>query len=112
MFRKWIILGTTAIAVTAGAALADSAKSPENDATAIATAAISLGAAVATAEQHVQGRAVRAEYERQKDGQWVYEIEVAGASGVFDVKIDAQKGTVLASTADKVDTGDGDDKAD
>jgi uncharacterized membrane protein YkoI len=62
-----------------------------------------LVTAVTTAEQHVQGKAVRAEYEQQKSGQWVYEVEVSARSGVFDVKIDADKGTVIASTADKAD---------
>jgi uncharacterized membrane protein YkoI len=106
MPRKWIILSMTALAATIGTACADNAKSPGNDAAAIANARISLATAVTTAEQHVQGKAVRAEYEQRKDGQWIYEIEVAAPSGVFDVKIDADKGTVIASTADKVDTDD------
>jgi uncharacterized membrane protein YkoI len=110
MPRKWIILGIAAFAAAVGTACADNAKKPDNDAAAIANARISLVTAITTAEQHVQGKAVRAEYERRKDGQWVYEIEVAGPSGVFDVKIDADKGTVIASTADKVDAdGDKDD---
>jgi uncharacterized membrane protein YkoI len=112
MLRKRIILGTTAIAAMAGTAFADNVKSRDNDAAAIAKARISLGAAVTTAEKHVQGKAVRAEYEQQKGGQWVYDIEVAGPSGVFDVKIDADKGTVLAATVDTVDADDSDEKAD
>jgi uncharacterized membrane protein YkoI len=106
MPRNWIILSITALAATIGTACADNAKSAGNDAAAIANARISLATAVATAEQHVQGKAVRAEYERRKDGQWIYEVEVAAPTGVFDVKIDADKGTVIASTADKVDTDD------
>jgi uncharacterized membrane protein YkoI len=106
MHRIWIIVSTAALAATIGTACADSEKRAGNDATAIANARISLVTAVTTAEQHVQGKAVRAEYEQRKDGQWIYEIEVAAASGVFDVKIDADKGTVIASTADKVDTED------
>jgi uncharacterized membrane protein YkoI len=109
MHRKWIILGIAAFAAAVGTACADNAKRPGNDAAAIANARILLVTAVTTAEQHVQGKAVRAEYEQRKDGQWVYEVEVAAASGVFDVKIDADKGTVIASTADKVDDGDKDD---
>jgi uncharacterized membrane protein YkoI len=109
MPRKWIILSTAALAATIGTACADDAKRPGNDAAAIANAKISLVTAITTAEQHVQGKAVRAEYKQRKDGQWIYEIEVAAASGVFDVKIDADKGTVIASTADKVDTDDKDD---
>jgi uncharacterized membrane protein YkoI len=106
MLRKWIIFGIAAFAAAGGTACADNAKRPGNDAAAIASARISLVTAVTTAEQHVQGKAVRAEYEQRKDGQWVYEIEVAAPSGVFDVKIDADKGTVIASTVDKADTGE------
>ena len=109
MRHKWIILGVAVFAAAVGTACADDAKRPGNDAAAIANARISLVTAVATAEQHVQGKAVRAEYERRKDGQWVYEVEVAAPSGVFDVKIDADKGTVITSTADKVDDDDKDD---
>jgi uncharacterized membrane protein YkoI len=96
----------TALAATIGTACADNAKRPGNDAAAIANARISLATAITTAEQHVQGKAVRAEYEQRKDGQWIYEVEVATPSGVFDVKIDVDKGTVIASTADKVDADD------
>jgi uncharacterized membrane protein YkoI len=108
MAGKWIILSTAALAATIGTACADDAKRPGNDAAAIANARISLVTAITTAEQHVQGKAVRAEYGQRKDGQAIYEIEVAAPSGVFDVKIDADKGTVIASTADKAD----DDKDD
>jgi uncharacterized membrane protein YkoI len=109
MPRKWIILGIAAFAAAIGTACADDAKRPGNDAAAIANARISLVTAITTAEQHAQGKAMRAEYEQRKDGQWVYEIEVAAPSGVFDVKIDADKGTVIASPADKVDDDDKDD---
>jgi uncharacterized membrane protein YkoI len=112
MLRKWIGLGIVGAAALAGTAFADNQKNRENDAAAIASAGISLGAAVTTAEQHVPGKAARAEYERQKDGRWVYDVEVAGPSGVFDVKIDADKGTVLAATAAKADADDDDEKAD
>jgi hypothetical protein len=104
MPRKLIILCISALAATIGTAGADDAKRAGNDAAAIANARISLVTAITTAEQHVQGKAVRAEYEQRKDGQSIYEIEVSAASGVFDVKIDADKGTVIASTADKVDS--------
>jgi uncharacterized membrane protein YkoI len=83
---------------------------PTNDAVAAANAKISLSAAATVAEQHVQGKAVRAEYERQKGGSWVYDVEVVAGSKVFDVKVDSDKGTVIASTEDKVDhDNDGDE---
>ena len=106
MPRKWIIVSMTALAATIGTACAQNAKTPANDAAAIANVRISLVSAVTTAEQHVQGKAVHAELERRKDGQWIYEVEVAAPTGVFDVKIDADRGTVIASTADKADTGE------
>ena len=61
-----------------------------------------------TAEQHAQGKASRAEYEDSKQG-WVYDVEVVSGSKVFDVKVDANKGTVLSSAEDDADEdGDGD----
>jgi uncharacterized membrane protein YkoI len=77
-----------------------------NDAAPVASAGVSLGAAASAAEQHVKGKAVRAEYEKQKDGQWVYDVEVRAGTAVFDVKVDPDKGTVIASTADMPDTDD------
>lgn len=93
-------------------AFAESPKSQANDAGPVASARISLDAAIAAAEKHVQGRAVRAEYEKQKEGSWVYDVEVSAGSKVFDVKVDADKGTVIASTADRADTDDDGDKPD
>jgi uncharacterized membrane protein YkoI len=83
-----------------------------NDAAPVASAGVSLGAAATAAEQHVKGKAVRAEYEKQKDGQWVYDVEVRAGTGVFDVKVDPDKGTVIASTEDKPDTDDDGDVID
>jgi uncharacterized membrane protein YkoI len=111
MLGKLIIV-CAAAALTVGSALADTEKGQKNDAPPIAAARISLGTAVTTAEQHVQGKAVRAAYERQKGGQWVYEIEVVASAEVFDVKINADNGAVIAATVDKADAVDGDDKDD
>ena len=47
-----------------------------NDAAPVARAKVSLDAAVKAAEAHVQGKAAKAEYERQKGGQYVYDVEV------------------------------------
>jgi uncharacterized membrane protein YkoI len=87
------------------------ANSPENDALAIAGAKIDLGKAVAAAEQHVGGKASKAEYERHK-GQWVYDIEVVKDKKVMDVKVDASSGSVISATEDKADKDDDGDKAD
>jgi uncharacterized membrane protein YkoI len=83
-----------------------------NDAAPVPVAGISLGAAASAAEQHLQGKAVMAEYEKQKDGRWVYDVEVRAGTRVFDVKVDPDKGTVVASTEDKPDTDDDGDVID
>jgi uncharacterized membrane protein YkoI len=83
-----------------------------NDAGSAANAKISLSAAVAAAEQHVKGKVVRAEFEQQKGGGWAYDIEVAAGAKVFDVKIDGDKGTVIASTEDNADNDDNKDEID
>jgi len=83
----------------------------ENDAFAITKAKVPLAQAVTAAEQHANGKASRAEYENSKQG-WVYDVEVVSATKVFDVKVDADKGTVISSTEDKNDRDDDEDKKD
>ena len=83
----------------------------ENDATAISKAKIPLVQAVTMAEQHANGKASHAEYENSKHG-WVYDVEVVSGSKVFDVRIDADKGTVISSAEDKADHDDDHDKQD
>jgi uncharacterized membrane protein YkoI len=102
-----------ALAALSATALGTSfaAKPMENDAMAIANAKVSMVQAVAAAEQHVSGKASRAEFEKTKTG-WAYDIEVVSANKVFDVKVDGDKGTVIASTEDKGDRDDDQDKAD
>jgi uncharacterized membrane protein YkoI len=106
-----IVICTIAF-LSSATAFAESPKSQGNDAGPVASARISLDAAVAVAEKHVQGKAVRAEYEQQKEGSWVYDVEVSTGSKVFDIKVDADKGTVIASTEDRADADDDGDKAD
>lgn len=84
----------------------------ENDAMAIAKARISLTQAVTTAEQHVNGKAAKAEFERSKQHGWVYDVEVVSGARVFDVKVDPDKGAVIASAEDKADNDDGHDEQD
>ena len=76
-----------------------------NDAMAITTAKIPLAQAITIAEQHANGRAARAEYENSKQG-WVYDVEVVSGTKIFDVKVDAGKGTVISSAEDKADHDD------
>jgi uncharacterized membrane protein YkoI len=84
----------------------------ENDAAAIAKAGLSLGQAVAIAEQHVGGKATRAEFEQAKGGTWLFDVEVVNDTKVFDVKVDAAQGTVLASKEDTADNDDDHDEKD
>ena len=86
----------TSLATGIGAALA--ADATENDARAIATAKIGMTQAIQAAEQQVGGKASRAEFERDKKGQWVFDVEVVSA-----VKLDAaQSGKLSAALAKRL----------
>ncbi len=109
---RYTKLSLLAIAITATGAVAYAAKGGmENDALAIRKAKIPLTQAVTVAEQHVSGKASRAEYENSKQG-WVYDVEVVNGAKVFDVRVDATKGTVISSAEDKADHDDDHDKQD
>ena len=47
---------------------------------------------------------------RLEDGRWAYEIEVRNGANVFDVEVDADKGTVIATAEGR--PGADDDKPD
>lgn len=102
-----LVAALSAFAIGGGYA----ANSSENDALAIASAKIDLANAVAAAEQHVGGKASKAEYERHK-GQWVYDIEVVKDKKVMDVKVNATSGKVISATEDEADKGDDHDNDD
>lgn len=104
-------LSLLAIAIATTGVVAYAAKGMENDATAITKANIPMAQAVTTAEQHANGKASRAEYENSKQG-WVYDVEVVSGTKVFDVRVDADKGTVISSVEDKADHDDDHDKQD
>ena len=97
-----LLLATTATAFAA--------KSNGSEAAAIASAKISLVQAITTAEQHANGKAVKADLESGKKGV-VYEVEVVSGAKTMDVEVDAQSGVVLASVEDQADQ-DGDDDHD
>ncbi|MDE2382867.1 MAG: PepSY domain-containing protein [Xanthomonadaceae bacterium] len=101
---------TIAIGMTGAAAYA-SISDKDNDALAITQAKISLTQAVTVAEQHTNGKASRAEYENSKQG-WVYDVEVVSGTKIFDVRVDAAKGTVMSSADDMADRDDDHDKQD
>jgi len=110
MKRKFYLTALAALSVAAiGSAYAG--QSVENDALSIAGAKIGMTQAVTTAEQHVGGKASRAEYERHK-GQWMFDVEVVKDKKVMDVKIDPMSGKVIAAVEDKSDHDDDQDEAD
>ncbi|MEO7252903.1 MAG: PepSY domain-containing protein [Casimicrobium sp.] len=110
-FRTLSLLAATLAAVGTVATVAYADKNSENDALAIVNAKIPLSQAVTAAEQHLNGKSSRGEYEQSKQG-WVYDIEVVSGAKVFDVKVDADKGTVISSAEDKADRDDDHDKRD
>ena len=110
--NRYSKLSLLAVAIAAAGTVAYAAQGGiENDAMAITKAKIPLAQAVTTAEQHANGKAARAEDENSKQG-WVYDVEVVSGSKVFDVKIDADKGTVISSAQDTADHDDDHDKQD
>lgn len=104
---------TTVLATLAAAAIgsAYAATHTDNDALAIAGAKIGLIQAVTVAEQHIGGKAARAEFE-QEHGHWIFDVEVVKANKVMDVKIDPASGNIIATTDDVADHDDEHDKAD
>jgi uncharacterized membrane protein YkoI len=109
---RYTKLSLLVVAIAGTGAVAYAAKgSIENDALAISQAKISLTQAVTVAEQHANGKASRAEYENSKQG-WVFDVEVVSGAKVFDVRVDADKGTVISFSEDKADHDDNRDKRD
>ncbi len=104
-----IAIVTAALASVGVAAFA--AKTMENDAVAAPPAKITLVQAIAAAEQQANGKATRAEYEQTKTG-WAYDVEIISGAKVFDVRVDADKGTVISSAEDTADRDDDQDKKD
>ncbi len=110
MKRKYNLMAFAFISVAAIAS-AYAAISPDNDALSIESAKVSLTQAVSAAEQHVGGKAARAEYEHHK-GKWVFYVEVVKGNQVMDVKVDPTSGKVVSATDDKIEHDDAHDKGD
>ena len=110
MFRQTKI-AVIAIALASAGAVAYAANTIENDALALANAKVPMTQAITVAEQHANGKAARAEYERTVTG-WAYDVEVVSGTKVFDVRVDANTGAVLSSVEDKADHDDDHDKQD
>ncbi|WP_396333963.1 PepSY domain-containing protein [Burkholderia anthina] len=105
---RYIKLSVLAALVATGAAAAYAANgNRENDAMSVVHAPVTLAQAVTAAEQHVHGKAARAEYENSKQG-WVYDVEVVSDGKAYDVRVDSNNGTILASSIDSADHDDHD----
>ena len=109
--NRLIKLSVLSVLSAAAIGSAFAAKSLENDALAVMAAKISITQAITAAEQHVGGKASRAEYERAK-GQYVFDIEVVKDKKVMDVKVDPTSGKVMAAVEDKTEHDDHHDRAD
>jgi len=109
--NRKIYLAALAALSSAAVGSAQAANSVENDALAVGGAKVGLSQAVTTAEQHVGGKASRAEFEKHK-GQWVFDVEVVNGKKVMDVKVDPTSGKVIAAVEDKVEHDDDRDPAD
>jgi uncharacterized membrane protein YkoI len=106
---KLVLADSTAIMLASAGVLAAGA----NDALNGPAAAISLSQAVTAAEQHVTGKATRAEYEHSRvRGQWVYDVEAVVGAKVFDVRVDSTTGAILSSQKDRADRDDDHDRKD
>lgn len=97
------LLMAAGVVTAGGLAYAQKSNLTQNDATAMQQAKISLAQAVTTAEQHVGGKASRAELQNE-NGRLVYGVEVAGNGQTLDVKVNAIDGSVVSVQADQGDT--------
>lgn len=100
MFRSKLVpvaMATVFALIGTGVAFAARAEQ-ENGAEmdAILNAKISLTQAIATAENHVGGRATRVNVDRE-NGAYVYKVRVAGSEKLSEVYIDPASGNVIRS---------------
>ena len=95
-----ILLGAAAVAGVAGAAAA--ARADQEDLRLFAEAKVVLTQAIATAEQHLGGRAIGAKLD-DDSFKPAYEVTVVKDNRVFDVQVDAVTNAVLGSREDTDD---------
>jgi uncharacterized membrane protein YkoI len=110
-FTKLTRIAAATAVLSAIAATAYAATVIRNDALPAPEAKVSMLQALSIAEQAGNGKVTRAEYEKTKDG-WVYDVEVISQNKVLDIRIDADKGTVISSKEDTADHDDENDKQD
>ena len=91
-----------ALALAATAALA--AGQMEEDVHAIGQTKITLSQAIDAAEKSAPGsRATHADFERNRQGQWTFAVEVVKAGEALDIAIDPVSGKILSVSHDRED---------
>ena len=102
--KKALLFGAIAAGILASSLVYASRgeNGEQHEAAALAQAKISLSQAISAAEQHVQGKAMRAELE-DENGTLVYGVEVLNGSNTTDVKVDINNGKILSAQADQAD---------
>lgn len=83
--------------------IAHAAEVAKTDVPIIIQTKIPIAQAIVAAEHHVNGKAIRAEFIKNKNNQWIFDIEVVCDANIFDVKVDADNATIISSTKDKND---------
>ncbi len=111
MMKQKALMTALAVASLTLLGSAYAQKNPDNDAISVLDAKVSLTQAITAAEQHLGGRAARAEFELA-GGRQVFDVEVVKGKQVFDVKVDPQSGHVLSTRSDAAEHDDGNDRAD
>lgn len=96
-----VLATTTALVAVAAFAVARQPE-PDDDYAVLSAAKVTLTQAIAAAEQHVQGRAIKAELENE-NGKLVYEVEVVKQNMATDVKVDSADGRIVSAKADPRD---------
>ena len=106
MQRKMLIpalIMAAGVATAGGLVYAQSSGAKPNDAaTNLAKARITLVQAVSIAERQVGGMASHAEVENE-NGRLVYGVEVSDNIRTIDVKVDANDGSIVSAQADHED---------
>lgn len=108
---RYTKIGFIAVTLAATGVGAYATKNMENESAAIAQAKVSIVQAIAAAEHTANGKATQAELEQAKAG-LTFDVEVISGTKAFDVKVDAEKGTVISSAEDKADLEDDEDNQD
>ena len=99
-----------AVLASAGV-VAFAANKMESDFAALAAAKISLSQAIANAEQHTGGKAVKGEFEHSKAG-WAYDVEIVNGAKTVDVRVNSDTGTVISAVEDQIDQDEEHDERD